>query len=129
MTSWIIPCSPRQYDIERAFENLKKINWKQIRNYTLGDIVYIYVGMPVQAILYKCKVTTVGLTSIEIDDSPYVIDGENYLHTPLHMELELMRKYDDKVLSYDKLLANGLNGPIRGPIRAKRDLEAFVSMA
>ena len=129
MTSWIIPCSPRQYDIERAFENLKKINWKQQRNYALGDTVYIYVGMPVQAILYKCKVTNIDLKSIEIDDSPYVIDGENYLHAPLHMELELMRKYDNKVLSYAKLLENGLNGPIRGPLRMKSDIEAFVSMA
>ena len=53
MNSWIIPCNPKNYDVIRAFQNLKEIDWKQsVKNIDTGDKVYIYVSSPYKQILY-----------------------------------------------------------------------------
>lgn len=128
MTNWIIPCNVKYYNVESAFENLKRLDWKQSsKHMRIGDFVYIYVGAPVKAILYKCEVTKTNLTAIEIDDAQYVIDGEKYLHAPLHMELELIKKYDCDSLSYAKLLEHGLKGRIMGVRRMEVELAGFVA--
>ena len=118
MTSWIIPCSPRQYDIERAFENLKKINWKQIRNYTLGDIVYIYVGMPVKAILYKCKV-------IETD-IPYDYQDKNLTITSL-MKIKLIKQYEPDEFTFARLNDEFKIFAVRGPRGTTSSLSAALN--
>ena len=115
MRSWIIPCSPKKYDVKSAFEELPKINWKQTANYQIGDVVYIYVGCPVQAILFKCRVTNVNLKSFDSDTRKHVLDGGDYLDSNKTMELELVRKYNPGVLTLRALQANGLTGTVRGP--------------
>ena len=54
---WIIPANPKYYDIEHAFDDIKEIDWKQGAGIKKGDTVFMYVGAPVSAILFKCKVT------------------------------------------------------------------------
>ena len=62
MQNWIIPCNLKYYDVFGAFRDLKKLDWKQSNpKIEIGDIVYIYVGAPVKAIMFKCRVTKVGL--------------------------------------------------------------------
>ena len=41
MTAWTVICNPKDYNIEEAFNNLKKIDWKQSVNAEVGDIAYI----------------------------------------------------------------------------------------
>ena len=65
VTEWITPANPKKYDVVGAFRDLKKIDWKQSTNVKVGDIVYIYVSAPVQAVQFKCKVNKV---DIEIPD-------------------------------------------------------------
>lgn len=83
----------------------------------MGDIVYIYVGSPIKAIKYKCKVNKVNLECIEIDDSEFVLNGELYENYGNHMELQLLEKYDDNKYSLNVLRENGLEGNIQGPRR------------
>ena len=54
---WIIPSNPKYYDSVHAFDDTDEINWKQGAGIKTGDIVFMYVGLPVSAILYKCVVT------------------------------------------------------------------------
>ena len=55
---WLVPSNPKYFDIVSAFEELDEITWKQGNdNIQVGDTVYLYVGAPYSAILYKCKVT------------------------------------------------------------------------
>ena len=118
MTEWIIPCNLKYYNVEVAFKKLKTIDWKQsAKNIFVGDIVYIYVGKPVSSIKYKCRVNKTNLASIEIDDSEFVIHGENYENYGRHMELELVHEYADTELTLEKLVENGLKGNIQGPRR------------
>lgn len=70
MEQWIIPCNVKYYDVKGAFEKLKCLDWKQSnKSIAMGDEVFIYIGTPVRAIKYKCKVNKVNLNYIEIDDT------------------------------------------------------------
>ena len=53
---WIIPSNPKYYDIIHAFDETDVIDWKQGAGIKKGDTVFMYVGAPVSAVLYKCKV-------------------------------------------------------------------------
>ena len=118
MTEWIIPCNLKYYDVKGAFSKFKAIDWKKsAKNICVGDIVYIYVGKPISAIKYKCRVNKTNLSKVEIDDSEFVINGENYENYGNHMELELIREYADTELTRDMLVENGLKGNIQGPRR------------
>ena len=118
MTEWIIPCNLKYYDVKGAFSKFKAIDWKQsAKNICVGDIVYIYVGKPISAIKYKCRVNKTNLSKVEIDDSEFVINGENYENYGNHMELELIREYAGTELTRDMLVENGLKGNILGPRR------------
>lgn len=118
MTEWIIPCNLKYYDVKGAFSKFKAIDRKQsAKNICVGDIVYIYVGKPISAIKYKCRVNKTNLSKVEIDDSEFVINGENYENYGNHMELELIREYADTELTRDMLVENGLKGNIQGPRR------------
>ena len=61
MTSWIIPCNVKHFDIVSAFSEMSSLEWRQSTKISVGDDIYIYVGTPVQAILYKCRATRVNI--------------------------------------------------------------------
>ena len=71
---WIIPCNPKYYNVKCAMTDLKIVDWKQSnKNISAGDIVYIYVGSPISAIKYQCKVNKANIPFCEIGDSKYEI--------------------------------------------------------
>lgn len=128
MTEWIIPCNIKYYDVVGAFKKLKRIDWKQsVKNISVNDIVYIYVGLPYSSIKYKCLVTKVNLNSIEIDDSEFVINGDQYMNYGNHMELEFIKEYRDNVLSLSILTEHGMKGRIQGPRRADSEISRLIS--
>lgn len=130
MTEWIIPCNLKYYDVKGAFSKFKAIDWKQsAKNICVGDIVYIYVGKPISAIKYKCRVNKTNLSKVEIDDSEFVINGENYENYGNHMELELIREYADMELTRDMLVENGLKGNIQGPRKVDVMIRKIINNA
>ena len=119
MEKWIIPCNIKYYDVIGAFNKLPRLDWKQSnKSIAEGDEVYIYVGAPVSAVLFRCRVNKTMLDHIEIDDSEFVRNGEPYIDFGCHMELELIEQYDQTKYSYQKLQEAGLKGRIQGPRRA-----------
>ena len=98
---WIIPANPKYFDVITYIESLPVFSWHQPKNIKLNDNVYIYLSAPYSAILYKCKV-------IELDlyDEP---------QRPV-MNLQLIKKYDPKQYTFDKLKEYGLKA-VRGPRR------------
>ncbi|MDE5834883.1 MAG: hypothetical protein K2H26_05120 [Ruminococcus sp.] len=127
MQEWIVPCNPKYYNVKGAFEKMKNLDWKQSnKNIHQDDIVYIYVGKPVQAIVYKCKVNKVNLSNIEIDDSEFIIDGTNYETYEKHMELELIKIYDKNVLSLEKMKEKNVKGSIQCPRKVNPELSDYI---
>lgn len=118
MTSWIIPCNLKNYDVIGAFKRFRKLNWKQsAKSIEVGDTVFIYIGKPVSGIKYKCKVNKVNLKNREIIDDVFVINGEPYMEYGNYMELELLEVIDSQKYSLDYLNSHGVNGTIQGPRR------------
>lgn len=91
---WIIPSNPKYYDIIHAFDNEDEINWKQGNGIKSGDAVYMYVGSPISAILYKCKVTET--------DIPYSYQDGNLTIKAL-MKIRLLKQYKPDRFTFDVL--------------------------
>lgn len=58
---WLIPANPKYYDIMNAFNKTDTIIWKQSTKIQVGDIVFIYVGAPVSAIIFACRVLEINI--------------------------------------------------------------------
>ncbi len=127
MANWIVPCNLKYYDVYAAFEKLKTLDWKQTcTKIEIGDFVYIYVGAPISAIVFKCEVTKVKLKTVDIDDTEFATVGEKYETAPLHMELKLIKRYSEDLLSAQKLSEHGLKGRIMCQRKAEDSVSKFI---
>ncbi len=103
---WIIPSNPKYYDIVHAFDDTDEIDWKQGAGIKTGDTVFMYVGSPVSAILYKCKVTET--------DIPYKYQDENLTIKAL-MKIKLLKRYKPDKFTFDVLRDEYGIYAVRGP--------------
>ena len=103
---WLVPANPKYYAILHAFDDADEIDWKQGAGIIKDDIVYMYVGAPVSAIMYKCIVTET--------DIPYNFEDENLKITAL-MKIKLLKRYDQKDFTFDKLKDVYSIYAVRGP--------------
>ena len=127
MSTWIIPCNLSYYNVVGAFNTFAQIDWKQSTNIQVGDTVYIYVGRPVKAVLFKCIATKTNLPKAEVDDSAFVINDIEYGNYGNYMELKWIEKYPEDKFTLDKLIAEGLRGNIQGPRRIDGRLLMLLS--
>ena len=103
---WIVPSNPRYYDIIHAFDGTDTIDWKQGKGIKKGDTVFIYVGAPVSAVLYKCKVTET--------DIPYDYHSDSLTITAL-MTVKLQKRYKPDEFTFDRLGTEFGIFAVRGP--------------
>ena len=103
---WVIPSNLKYYDSTKAFDGTDTIVWKQGRNIKEGNIVYLYAGQPVSAILYQCLVTET--------DIPYFEQFEN-VRIPSLMQIKLLRRYPHDKFTFERLKNDYGVGAIRGP--------------
>ncbi len=103
---WVIPSNPKYYDIVHAFDHENVIDWKQGSGINKGDTVYMYVGAPVSAILYKCKVTET--------DIPYQYQNKNLTIKAL-MRIRLRKRYPADHFTFDRLKKEYGIYAVRGP--------------
>lgn len=103
---WIIPSNPKYYDIVHAFDHTDEIEWKQGKGIRNDDIVFMYVGAPVSAILYKCVVTET--------DIPYHFHKKELTITSL-MRIKLLKRYDSGIFTFDRLKNEFDILAVRGP--------------
>ncbi len=103
---WIIPANPKYFDIVHAFDNAEIINWKQGAGIKTGDTVYMYVGAPVSAVLYKCKVTETGI--------PYKRKNPHISIKAL-MRIQLQRRYAPDQYTFSVLKEKYGIHAVRGP--------------
>ena len=135
MANWIIPCNPKYFDVFGAYGKLKSIDWNQsAKSIDVGDNVYIYVGKPVQAIMFKTRVVATGITAEEVDysDQEFDLEANQGSMEPDRekrwMRLELIKSYSNRDLSFNKLVQYGLKGNIQGPRRTDEDIQGLIDM-
>ena len=110
---WLIPSNPKYFDIVHAFDDKKEINWKQGAGIKKGDVVFMYVGAPVSAILYKCRVTET--------DIPYQFRREGLTIRSL-MKIRLLKRYDPRRFTFEVLNDQYRIFAVRGPRGVPEDL-------
>lgn len=103
---WVIPANPKYYDIVHAFDEADEINWKQGSGIKTGDTVFMYVGSPVSAIMYKCKVTET--------DIPYSYQDDNLTIKAL-MKIKLIKRYKPDKFTFEVLNDEYGIYAVRGP--------------
>lgn len=105
---WVIPANPTYYDVIKVFSEKDVIYWYQGANFIKGDIVYMYLGKPYSAILYKCEVIEV---DIPADNFEKKVDKNG---KPIkRMNLKRLNTYAKNEFPLSKLKALGLTS-IRG---------------
>lgn len=103
---WIIPSNPKYYDSVHAFERTDEIEWKQGKGIKKGDTVFMYIGAPVSAILYKCVVTET--------DIPWHYQRKGLTITSL-MRIRLLKRYDSEDFTFNRLKNEFGIFAVRGP--------------
>ena len=114
---WIIPANPKYYDVIHAFDDSDEISWKQGNGIRVGDTVFMYVGAPISAIIYKCKV-------IETD-IPYNYQDGNLTIKAL-MKIKLLKRYDPGIFTFEVLKEEFGIYAIRGPRGITNSLSAAL---
>ena len=103
---WLIPANPKYYDMLHAFDETDIIDWKQGAGIKKGDTVFMYVGSPVSAILYKCEVTET--------DIPYDYHTKELTITKL-MKIKLQKRYKPDSFTFERLKSEYGIFAVRGP--------------
>ena len=103
---WIIPANPKYYDIIHAFDDCDVIEWKQGSGIRKGDTVFMYVGAPVSAVMYRCTVTET--------DIPYDYSDRNITIKSL-MRIKLEKRYPPELFTFAKLGEEYGIFAVRGP--------------
>lgn len=121
MKEYIVPCNLRNFDIIKHAENNEGIIWKQPQSCSVGDTVFIYVGVPYSRILYRCVVT-----KIQLESSPYVMEPKSPARNCKYMELifEHVLK-DDNPLTLRNLQKHGLK-TVQCATTVSDDLHLFI---
>ncbi len=115
---WIIPSNPKYYDSVHAFDNVNEIEWKQGKGIRKGDTVFMYVGAPVSAILYKCLVTKT--------DIPWYFQRKELTITSL-MRIRLKKRYNPKQFTFERLKNEFSIFAVRGPRGIPEDLSIALN--
>ncbi|MFS0689962.1 HNH endonuclease [Sporosarcina sp. 179-K 8C2 HS] len=128
---WIISANPNIYDVQKAFSENERIDWRQTASQQVGDTVYIYIGRPVQALLYLTVVEEVDIAFDEtIGDPEYWLDEteiENNVDRRF-MRLRLLETYPESAFPLEELKEHGLKAAPQGPLRVKKELLDFLNM-
>lgn len=104
---WVLPANPNYFDIFEYMKNRKTVEWKQPKNINVGDNVYIYIGAPVSAIIYKTVV-------LEKDINNYYSDRKT-------MILKKLKEYDRGKYTFNKVKEYDLRA-VRGPRKMPKKL-------
>lgn len=124
-SNWIVACNKTYYDIDRAFEELKVIDYKQVANISAGSKVYLYISDPDRAICFECEAVVVNKPAQTIDDSAYVLKG-GYTPSNRYMELKVTRKLNPEKLGRADLKAHGLVSTLQSPCRTSVELQKYI---
>ena len=100
-----------------AFDDTDTINWKQGAGIKKGDTVFMYVGAPVSAVMYKCKV-------IETD-IPYTHEHK-YITIKALMKIRLQKRYAADRFTFETLKAEFGIYAVRGPRGIPNSLSAAL---
>ena len=127
-TEWLLPANVNVYDHIGALNKNGLIDWHQNRNYSVGDIVYLYGTVPYQKIIAITKVEKIDVNSDEaVDDKEFwktqIIESNS---DEKYVRLRKIKLIDDERLSLNSLLEHGLSAAPQGGMKINNELSNYI---
>lgn len=115
--TWLVPANPEYYDLDHGFSVSEQLYWKQSSNVHVGDIVYLYYGMPFGSIRYRTLVTQVNIPDEE-DNGKVRIHKlmrlkKLYMYADGRIDRKLMKKFDVRTVRGPRSMPEDLIAEIR----------------
>jgi 5-methylcytosine-specific restriction protein A len=130
MENWMASANGKIYDHASSFQKRGFIDWRQYRNYSIGDYVYIYCTNPIKRVMYKTVVVRESMVKEQIvDDREFWKDDSEYkkgLSADRFARLELVEQVDTPMLDYEHLKKHGLTSAPQGPIKISDELVKYI---
>lgn len=119
MPSWLVPANTKFFNVLSAFTQHETF-WPMNAKISPGDIVYIYLAVPIKQIGFRCEVIETGYECDTIRDLLIPFIKGDVSQEP--SQKPFMRlggictapAESESVLSLSKLRENGLNGVLMG---------------
>lgn len=127
--NWLISANSKIYDHKSSFLNHGYIDWHQVFNFSIGDIVYIYSSKPDSRITFKTIVDKINMRFDEVrDDRYYWKDITKYQNSTkgLFCKLTMIKMIDNENLSLKLLMMNGLKSAPQGAVKIKGNLLEYI---
>lgn len=128
MANWLVTVNYDQFDLEKAYEVLPTIYWKNNtinteKGFQINDIVHVYVTKPISQVVYQFKV----IGHAHAEDYPLMQksfwkDASQLSHIKHYAILDKVKKVNKATLTFDYFVQQKLisNNPIQGR-RTDRD--------
>lgn len=111
---WLVPSNYKYYNVIEAFRENEIIHWKQGNdNMRAGDLLFLYVGVPFSAILYRCEILET--------DIPFEGESGNVTIKKL-IRIKKLEEYPEKLLNLPELKKYGVV-----TVRAARSMPAELA--
>lgn len=126
---WIISSNPEIFDAVSAFNELGIVDWKQSQkaNFSVGDIVYIYISHKEQQIQLKTEVLKINIPTNEIiDDSKFYLNKDKLEPASNFMKLKLIKNIKGSAFTKETLELFDFKVP-QNPIKIKDNLKEYLS--
>ena len=111
---WVYPANPRYFDLDHGFSVSDQLYWKQSSKVRVGDLVYLYYGMPFGEIRYLCEVTEADIVNQGRDDGP--------IRMETLMRIRRLKFFGSHLLNRSLLKKYGFTN-FRGPRYMTRELK------
>lgn len=116
MNYFVMPANPEIYDSRSAFNSLGKLHWIQGRNKSVrvGDIIYIYEGLPTSSIILKTEVLERDVVEYVIEDKKFYFNEEDRDRNKIGPWFILKKLKDiDPMFTLENMRELGLKGNIQ----------------
>ena len=108
---WLVPSNLAMYDLRVHWKNRDIVHWWQSKNMKVGDILYVYAGAPVQAILYRGLITK---TDLDLGEPRKEI------------EVHLTDRYDPSLCPREMVMKEYGVTTVRGPRSMPKELSDYL---
>lgn len=125
MNHWIIPCSPKYFDVVEHFNKSDMIVWKRSSAIEIGDVVYIYVGKPYGQIKYKCTVVDDRVNKDTLSSNSYAILSR-FEDNVRYVQLKKESEYANGILLLNDLKCHGV-GQVQRQARAYKTTIEYIA--
>lgn len=128
MANWLVTVNYDEFDLEKAFDALPVIYWKNSvktegKGLQINDIVFVYVTKPISKVVYQFRVTGFASPSgYPLTQKVFWKDTTQLANIKNYAVFKKLKKLDKATLSYEFFVQHGLisDAPIQGR-RTDRD--------